>query len=340
MTPHLQKQIHTNSLPLSMQFSSISSHKVSRIGLGLAALGRPGYITLGHHHDLPQGKSKADMEAHCHEMLQKAYSSGIRYFDTARGYGLGEQFLATWSSDNKDDLIIGSKWGYRYTADWRTDAESHEVKDLSLAHFEKQLVESKSILKQQLNIYHIHSATLESGVLEDKELIDALWQLKQTGITVGLSVSGVHQAETIQKAFSIRRNNELLFESVQVTFNILEQSCKTVLEKVQPHGMGVIIKEAVANGRLTERNTLLTNHPSLLAICQKHQCSLDALAMAFVLHHPWADVVLSGASTIAQLESNISAQNIQLDTEDLQKLNELVEDKTDYWKTRSSLVWN
>ena len=127
-----------------MQFSTITSHTVSRIGLGLAALGRPGYITLGHEKDLPPGKSKADMENHCHMMLDKAYSLGIRYFDTARGYGMGEQFLASWSTVSNKEVVIGSKWGYHYTANWLTQTESHEVKDLSVAHFKKQLEESKT----------------------------------------------------------------------------------------------------------------------------------------------------------------------------------------------------
>ena len=68
---------------------------VSRIGLGLAALGRPAYITSGRQDDLPD-RSVAGLRARTHAMLDAAYESGIRYFDAARSYGRAEEFLGGW----------------------------------------------------------------------------------------------------------------------------------------------------------------------------------------------------------------------------------------------------
>ena len=45
-----------------------------------------------------------------------------RYFDAARSYGRAEEFLSGWLAARglaRDDLLVGSKWGYYYTADWR-----------------------------------------------------------------------------------------------------------------------------------------------------------------------------------------------------------------------------
>ena len=68
---------------------------VSPLGLGLAALGRPGYINLGHDGDV--GDTDVDaMERHAHEVLDAAYEGGVRYFDAARSYGRAEAFLASW----------------------------------------------------------------------------------------------------------------------------------------------------------------------------------------------------------------------------------------------------
>ena len=52
----------------------------------------------------------------------------------------------------KEDLAVGSKWGYRYTADWRVDTggEPHEVKDHSLSHLESQEKETQSFLGEHL----------------------------------------------------------------------------------------------------------------------------------------------------------------------------------------------
>eukprot|EP00729_Bicosta_minor_P019759 gene19759-11671_t len=87
------------------------------IGLGLAALGRPGYINLDRAVDLgdESERSHADMEAQAHKVLDAAWEMGIRYFDCARSYGSSEQFLASWLSARKiqsDAVVVGSKWGY------------------------------------------------------------------------------------------------------------------------------------------------------------------------------------------------------------------------------------
>ena len=38
----------------------------------------------------------AAMERHAHEVLDAACEAGVRYFDAARSYGRGEEFLASW----------------------------------------------------------------------------------------------------------------------------------------------------------------------------------------------------------------------------------------------------
>src|SRR4051794_41503708 len=68
---------------------------VSPLGVGLAALGRPGYINLGHAGDV--GDTDVDaMERHAHAVLDAAFDGGVRYFDAARSYGRGEAFLSSW----------------------------------------------------------------------------------------------------------------------------------------------------------------------------------------------------------------------------------------------------
>ncbi|MGH9029136.1 MAG: aldo/keto reductase, partial [Acidimicrobiales bacterium] len=54
---------------------------VSRVGLGLAALGRPGYINLGHGSDLAGRTDVRSLELLTHEVLDSAYAHGVRYFD-------------------------------------------------------------------------------------------------------------------------------------------------------------------------------------------------------------------------------------------------------------------
>ena len=319
---------------------------VSRLGLGMAALGRPGYINLGHGEDLGAARDVPSMEANARRVLDAAWAAGIRYFDAARSYGLGEAFLGRWLEERAIPpaaVTVGSKWGYTYTADWRVDAEVHEVKEHSAAVLERQWRESSGHLGEYLKVYQIHSATFESGVLDNQEVLDELARLKRGGIVIGLTLSGANQAEVLRRARRIDRDGEPLFGCVQATWNLLEPSAGPALAEARAAGMGVIIKEALANGRLTSRNTgapFTGEGGTFRQEAERLGVGIDALALAAVLAQPWADVVLSGAVTIEQLQSNVRALDIVLDPAAMGALAGLAEDPATYWQTRSSLKWN
>jgi aryl-alcohol dehydrogenase-like predicted oxidoreductase len=307
---------------------------VTRIGLGLAALGRPGYINLGHAEDLAGHTDVESMERRAHEVLDAAYAGGVRYFDAARSYGLAEAFLASWLSErgfDPDDVTVGSKWGYTYTANWRVDAEVNEVKDLSAATLERQLTESQELLGNHLRLYQIHSATLESGVLDDPAVMEELAQLRANGMAIGFTTTGPRQAETIERALEVGG-----FDAVESTWNLLERSAGTALEAAHHEGLGVMIKEAVANGRLTDRGDV----PELAAAARVTGRTPDALALSAVLAQPWVDVVLSGATTVPELESNLVARVLDPERDVLELLDAIGEDPDTYWHKRSELPWN
>ncbi len=318
--------------------------KVSRIGLGLAALGRPGYINLGHGNDLKSHDEQLMLEQTV-SMLDEAYQLGIRYFDVARSYGRGEGFLSSWLANNPDkkDIVIGSKWGYTYTANWEVKAENHEIKEHSIEVLDRQYFQSTTYLGNRLKIYHIHSATQESGVLENKAVLDRLWELRNNGVIVGLSLSGATQGETLEKAMQVMRDGHCLFQSVQATWNILEPSVGEQLQQAASLGFGIIVKEALANGRLTTRNSSDTFKDKLLLLerlAEKHGVGIDAISIAYALRQPWVSTVLSGAATVEHLQSNLKAINVKLDNDDLAALGSLKESPDTYWETRSNLPWN
>lgn len=303
---------------------------ISRIGLGLAALGRPGYINLGHAGDIPDTDERA-MELAAHAVLDDAYARGVRYFDAARSYGKAEAFLASWLGKRglgPEEVTVGSKWGYTYTAGWRADAEVHEVKELSAETLRRQWKESLDLLGPNLRLYQIHSATLDSGVLDDPAVREELERLRADGLRIGLTVTGPGQAETIERALEIGG-----FDTVQATWNLLERSAERALEAAHDAGLGVIVKEALANGRLTERGGI----QKLTDAARRANASPDALALAVALAQPWADLVLSGAATTRQLDSNLAALDLKPDPT---LLEELREDPATYWGQRSALPWN
>ncbi len=315
---------------------------VSPLGLGLAALGRPGYINLGHATDLENNYAVAAMEARAHQVLDAAWQDGVRYFDAARSYGRAEQFLGSWLQTRHmtpQTVTVGSKWGYTYTANWQIQADKHEIKDHSLVVLQRQWLESQANLGAYLQLYQIHSATLESGILHNLAVLRELARLKSNGVYIGLSLSGTGQAAVLQRAVTIILDGSRLFDSVQATWNLLEPSAGAALQEARTAGMGIIIKEALANGRLTERN----NAPQLARLQQQARrlnTTVDALALAAVLAQPWVDMVLSGAVTIAQWQSNLQALQVQWDEEAATELATLAETSELYWQTRQSLAWN
>ncbi len=318
---------------------------VSRMGLGLAALGRPGYINLGHAEDLKRSYQIEQMKNHAHQVLDTAYDNGVRYFDAARSYGKAESFLATWIDSRgipANQITVGSKWGYTYTADWQVDTETHEVKEHSRKNLDRQWRLSCKELGEQLDLYQIHSATLETGVLENQSVLARLAEIKSNGTSVGLSVSGSNQAQTIFKALEVQLDGSLLFDSVQATWNLLELSAGEALREAHQAGMGVIIKEALANGRLTSRNLdpgFIDQRAKLNQAANHLETTFDALALAAVLNQPWVDLVLSGAARSDHLKSNLSALNLKWDPGLKQELEEIVETPQEYWDIRSGLEW-
>lgn len=319
---------------------------VSSIGLGLAALGRPGYINLGHAGDLNRDYDVAAMQHHTHDVLDAAWAEGVRYFDAARSYGRAEQFLGSWLQSRNISpaaVTVGSKWGYTYTADWQIEAEKHEVKEHSLTVLQRQWDKTQSNLGGYLQLYQIHSATLESGVLDNQPVLAELARLKGEGIYIGLTLSGANQAHVLERAIDIELDGVRLFDTVQATWNLLEPSAGPALQAARTAGIGVIIKEALANGRLTSRNDdpAFADKLKLLAgQTNRLKTTLDALALAAVLAQPWVDVVLSGAATAEQFLSNLRAVDIAWDEEAASVLAALAEPPQVYWATRGNLAWN
>ncbi|MGW5198957.1 aldo/keto reductase [Streptomyces spiralis] len=308
------------------------------LGLGLAAVGRPGYINLGRDGDLPADRTVDALRERTHELLQAAYAQGVRYFDAARSYGRSEEFLADWlrAHPEIDDVVIGSKWGYTYTADWTTDAERHEVKDHSLAAYERQRAETAELLGDRLDLYQIHSLTPDSPALTDKELHARLAEAAASGLTIGFSTSGPAQADTVRAALEVTVDGEPLFRTVQSTYNALETSAGPALAEAHDAGLTVIVKEGMANGRLAEPHA----PDALKAVAAETGLGCDAVALALILRQPWAGVVLSGAATVTQLASNLHAAVVDLDADRLARLAPLVEDPRAYWEHRGQLPWH
>jgi aryl-alcohol dehydrogenase-like predicted oxidoreductase len=318
------------------------------LGLGLAALGRPGYVTLNHAKDLGGRYDSPTMELRAHAVLDSAFDAGVRYIDAARSYGRAEDFVASWLRKRAIDpgeITVASKWGYTYTAGWSTSATQHEVKEHSLAAYLRQLHESIERLGPYLSLYQIHSVTAESKTLEDDALIDAIARLRERGIRAGLTVSGAGQDVAIRRSLEVRRDGERVFDSVQATWNLLERGAESALQDAHGAGMKVVVKEALANGRLSHENRdqadlLFPAVARIRELAKSRGSTVEMLALAAALARPWADVVLTGAATVGQIQSNVAALQLAYDAELEEQLHSVSVSSAEYWRARSSFSWN
>jgi aryl-alcohol dehydrogenase-like predicted oxidoreductase len=98
------------------------------------------------------------------------------------------------------------------------------------------------------------------------------------------------------------------------------------------------VKEVLANGRLTARGDAGSAGPLALLARDLH-VGPDAVALAAALARPWADVVLLGASSVEQLQSNLRALGVRAGPALLSRLEGLREDPAAYWSARAALPW-
>lgn len=302
------------------------------LGLGLAAVGRPAYITTGRDDDLgdPGVRSIPAMRSRTHDLLDAAWELGIRYIDVARSYGYAEQFLGDWlrsSPDRAAHITVGSKWGYAYVGGWRMDAAVHECKEHSVAMFRRQWPETLEALGRAPDLYLIHSVTPESRALRDADLMNELRRLAGTGVRVGLSTSGPHQGAVLDAARTLDRTP---FSVVQATWNLLEGTVGPALARAHDDGWTVVVKEALANGELAA--AAAGTDVALAA----GGAPADAFALGAARAQPGVDIVLSGASTRSQLLRGVEAQPRRVDDETRRRL---AVDPETYWRRRSERVW-
>lgn len=308
---------------------------MTKLGLGLAALGRPEYINIRDNNNVD--KSEEAFKVNAFDMLDTAYKLGIRYFDTAPSYGKGELFLKEWQDKQKhSDSVLATKWGYTYVANWELGyTGSHEIKEHSLEKLLEQWEVSKEMIPN-LKVYQIHSATLESGVLEKIEVLEKIFKIKQeTGLLIGLTTSGTKQNVVLEKASKIEKNGSSLFDVFQVTYNVFEQSTYDTLIDLIKQEKQIVIKEGVANGRVFKNTPDILNKLAL-----KYKVGIDAIALRFIFDSLQPFVVLSGAFSKKQLEDNLKTLSFILTTDEVEALKAIKKDPNDYWKERQALQWD
>lgn len=314
----------------------------NKTGFGTAAIGRPQYINI--RQEVVEDISIEAFRQKGIKVLEMAYEEGVRYFDTAPNYGLAEQLLIDWVSEKGDSNIeVATKWGYTYEANFDSNATIHETKEHSLNRLKEQWNQSKKLLPF-LTTYQIHSATFESGVLDNEGILNYLAQIKaEHGIRIGVTVTGANQEEVLSRALDVEVEGALLFDVFQVTYNVLDQSIAPIADRIEEQKGRLVIKEAMANGRIIpdKRFPDYSNMYKMLnELAQKYGVGVDAIALRFCMDSIPLFKVLSGASNEKHLHDNLKSENFKLEWVEMDRLKQYAVNPNHYWSERKKLSWN
>jgi aryl-alcohol dehydrogenase-like predicted oxidoreductase len=162
-------------------------------------------------------------------------------------------------------------------------------------------------------------------------------------LKIGITTSGKNQKEVLAAALKVAVKEDLLFDSFQVTYNLFEQSTFEILSSILKQGKTVIIKEALANGRVFQNKKFhhyQAAYDVLESLSKKYDVGIDAIALRFVIDNLGPTYILSGVSNLEQLKENLKAQNFELSKEEIELIKSLQVPSKRYWEERSALAWN
>lgn len=278
-----------------MQYKPFQDLKLSTLGLGNMRL--PTTEERG-----PIDREKA------RKVIEKAYESGINYFDTAYRYhgGESEPFVGeVLSQYPRESFYLASKMpGHMMNyKDGKLGFQGYlsgETFNSPAEIFEDQL---KRCRVEYFDFYLLHNVcetAYDFYTNEELGIVDYLLEQKKAGRIRHLGLSAHAQADTLERFLNWRDD----FEFVQLQVNYMDwtlQDAKRKYEIATEHNLPVIVMEGVRGGKLAD---LGEKHNAQLKAARPDD-TIASWAFRFLQSLPNVQVVLSGMTTLEQLEENI-----------------------------------
>jgi aryl-alcohol dehydrogenase-like predicted oxidoreductase len=265
-----------------MQYSTIgnSDLQVSRIGFGCMSL---------------TGSLKEN-----EQIIQKALTSGINFFDTADLYekGENEKMIGKLLRSQRDQVVIATKVGNQWKADgsgWDWNPSKKHI----LAAAEESL---KRLHTDYIDLYQLHGGTIDDPI---EETIEAFELLKQQGKIRYYGISSIRPnviRQYVEKSGIV---------SVMMQYSLLdrrpEEECFKLLEE---RNISVLSRGGIAQGLLADKPAKPYLNWSADEVARataavklvKGNGTASQTAIRFVLQHQPVDVAVIGIRTLAQLE--------------------------------------
>jgi aryl-alcohol dehydrogenase-like predicted oxidoreductase len=235
-------------------------------------------------------------------VLRRAVELGVTLIDTADSYGpaVAEQLIKRALHPYPDDLVIATKAGL-------TRQGPNKWTPVGRPAYLRQQAEMslRNLGLEQIPLFQLHRIDPEVP-LEDQ--IGELKSLQEEGkiAHIGLSEVGVDELKAAEEIAPI--------VSVQNLYNLTNRKSEPLLEYCETRGIGFIPWFPLATGRLSKEGG------PLAALSASTGHSPSQLALAWLLKRSPVMLPIPGTSSVAHLEENTAAAEIQLSDEDFEAI--------------------
>ena len=238
------------------------------------------------------------------QVLRRAVELGVNFIDTADAYGpdVSERLIGEALAPYKPGLVIATKGGLtrQGPAKWMPVGRAE--------YLIQQVEMSLRILKtDRIDLWQLHRIDPKTPV---EESLEAVGRLQQQGKIrhIGLSEVKVPEIEQARKVVKI--------VSVQNKYNLSEREHEDVLDYCTKEGIAFVPWFPVAAGKLAQPGGKLDQ------AAKKHNATVSQLSLAWLLHRSKVMLPIPGTSSVAHLEENIGAANVQLSDAEWKEIEE------------------
>jgi aryl-alcohol dehydrogenase-like predicted oxidoreductase len=280
------------------------------------------------------------------QIIHAALDAGINFIDTADVYARGESeeiVGKALAGGRRDDVILATKFHGAMGEDPNHQGSSRRW---IIAEVENSL---RRLRTDWIDLYQVHRPRTDTDI---EETLSALTDLVRQGKVRYIGSSTFPASQIVEAQWVARERNLQRFVTEQPAYSILARAIEAdILPTVTRHGMGVLSYSPLTGGwlsgrwrkdagqvsssragRLPERFDITTpeNQRKLDAVEQLAQLAdetvitLIELAIAFVLNHPAITAAIIGPRTMDQLDSQLAAAEVTLDTAVLDRIDEIV----------------
>lgn len=279
-------------------------------------------------------------------IIHRALDAGINFIDTADMYSQGEAEVIVGKAlagGKRDSVVLASKVHFQM-------GEGANRRGNSRRWIVQAVEESlRRLGTDWIDLYQIHRPDPATDI---DETLGALTDLVRAGKVRYLGSSTFPAHELVEAQWVAERRGRERFVCEQPPYSILARGVEAdVLPVCQSYGMGAITWSPLAGGwlsgsyrrgkeipvsrraeRLPQRFDLslpgnqakLDAVEELARLAEEVGISLVHLALAFVLEHPAVTAPIIGPRTIEQLEAQLGAAELRLDSETLDRIDEIV----------------